>query len=176
MPWIVKAACAQCGHDTGELLDRGLSIFECRKCRRIRSITRSYRRFELPNCGECGQQFSRSDRVDYDDGKTSRCPACDRIAMLWNGIAIVKVKSETEPKPTMGEHVHGWIINTGRLQRLEIVRSYYRGRISPDAPLLPDGTPVEAEVISGGERSFDVRIIATAHELAPSKPHHSDRS
>jgi hypothetical protein len=64
-----------------------------------------------------------------------------------------------EPEPAVGEIVHGTIINTGYLQRLEIFHSNYRGRISADQEKFVNGALVEAEVTVVGTRSLDVRIL-----------------
>ncbi|BBO36463.1 hypothetical protein PLANPX_6075 [Lacipirellula parvula] len=55
--------------------------------------------------------------------------------------------------------MHGTIINTGYLQRLEIVHSTYRGRVSSEQRRYPNGTYVEAEVLSVGARSLDVKLL-----------------
>ena len=71
----------------------------------------------------------------------------------------VRLRVEPEPEPEVDEIVHGWIKNTGYMQRLDIVRSFHRGRISSDQPQFEDQTPVEAKVLSTGTRSVDVEII-----------------
>jgi hypothetical protein len=65
----------------------------------------------------------------------------------------------TEPQPKIGEIIHGTIVNTGSLQRLEIAFSTYRGRISSDQKEYSNGTHVEAKVVSIGSRSLDVVIL-----------------
>jgi hypothetical protein len=65
----------------------------------------------------------------------------------------------TEPQPRIGEIIHGTIVNTGSLQRLEIAFSTYRGRISSDQKEYSNGTHVEAKVVSIGSRSLDVVIL-----------------
>ena len=160
MAWLFTAYCEQCSYRTGELLDRGNSLFECRNCRVISGIELPCRRFDLPSCLDCRHQYHCDDlRMPTED--RAPCPKCGQVALRWTSAGHVRLLQGPESEPTVGEIVHGWIKNTGHMQRLEIVRSHHRGRISSDQPQYENELTVEAEVLSMGSRSLDVRIMGS---------------
>ena len=156
MAWLLTGTCEECSYTTGQLLDRGFSIYGCPACRTIASVEYAHRRFDMPRCRDCNR---RSDRIKIGNDLKTTCPRCLRSSLRWICGGHVRLQLPPEPKPRIGEIVHGSIKNTGYLQRLVIVHSFYRGRISRDQPTFPDKMPVEAKVLSIGSRSLDVQVI-----------------
>jgi hypothetical protein len=168
MAYLISGTCSQCAFQTGELLDRGASLYCCPTCRAIATVEFLHRRFDMPSCRMCCRTFSSEDRVTIGDGDFSQCPSCQCPTLRWLISSHVRLRLAPEPEVVVGEIVHGTIRNTVFMQRLDIVRPYHRGRISQDHPPWEDGTTVEARVLSCGGRSVDVHILGSITD--PSRP------
>jgi hypothetical protein len=159
MAWLISASCDSCSYQTGELLDHGGSIYSCPSCQRIAAVEFLHRRFDMPSCRDCNRSYTREDRISIRDGDTSICPPCQRVTLRWQITSHVRLMLAPEPAVAVGEIIHGTIRNTLFMQRLDIVRSQHRGRISLDQPSWEDGATVEARVLTCGGRSIDVHIL-----------------
>jgi hypothetical protein len=156
MAWRTRGICNICHGKVGPLIDHGASVYFCRSCFDYHAIEYIPRRFDLPRCVACGERYLKDDLVrDY----STPCPHCRHGLITWEPTSHLSIRYEPETPPKIGELVQGHIRNTGYIQRIDFVNSNMRGRLAADEDPFDDGTPVEAEVLSLGNRSVDVRIV-----------------
>jgi len=101
--------------------------------------------------------------------KLTHCPSCSAVSVKWATNTHLRMMHVPESRPAIGDLVQGYITNTGSIQRIDLIHSNMRGRLSPDEIDCLDGTPVEAKVIGVGTRSLDVELIRELQEVPPLK-------
>ena len=162
MASLFNGRCGLCDHSVGPIVDYPGSIYFCPPCNDYHQIPDVPRRFDLPICPDCSHQMTEEDRVRNE---LTRCPSCAAVSVRWETNTHLHMYHVPEARPNIGDLVQGYITNTGSIQRIELVNSNMRGRLSPDEIEVLDGTPVEAEVIAVGNRSLDVELTRELKEL-----------
>jgi hypothetical protein len=171
---IVQYSCSTCQLQTGRLKEGDcFYILVCRKCQMPVSVEPIPFSFAPVSCPQCGSDFRWADSSEVG----GVCPRCQKATLRQQMLRHCSTGYLVLPK--VGQLVCGFYTGRGTGEdvkafmkevgieplvpedprgRMHLIACGAEGRLAEPAPDLPQGTPIECEVLSTGEKYVEIVV------------------